>query len=304
MTQQEFEELIKSQQQIEQPDNSQDAVMYTKNGAEVGVQPGLDPTDPPTGQPAPKVDGAPAPGTVPGAAPGTVPGMTPNAEADADPELQEVLAPVDTAIKSFDDYYNDIVKERAARDKEMQKQIKKNNTAMIFGGAAEVAASLTNIFGTMKGAAPMQWSSPQAGWQTRAQQAIREREARLQKYDAEMQGYRKQSSALQAQKSKIINDYRKAKIKAEGHLQEVIVKTEADLAIKKQTLGDKTWTSMSSKAIDAVNGYLRHEAAMGREVSRNVIDAMYRSILNSEIEMYSKSNPTQSGPALPQGDVK
>lgn len=81
-----------------------------------------------------------------------------------------------------------------------------------FGGLAEAAAALVNLIGTTKGAANQTWQSPLPGLQQRIDQIMREREAKLDKYNEQIQSIREKRSALDMARTEALNKYDQNKV--------------------------------------------------------------------------------------------
>lgn len=209
-----------------------------------------------------------------------------NPEPPVDPQLQEVTEPLDSAVRSYGSIVDELVREKAARDEAMQDQIRKNDRTQLFGGVTEAAAALTNIFGTMAGAAPMHWTSPQGGWQSKAQLAVREREARLQKYDAEISAYQKQISSLQSQKAGIVSRYRQTQARVAAEVEKLVLKNQAALEAKMASIAQQDRKNILSSVSRMVGDWVRNKSAMGSSVSSDAMEKAFNKFLEMEIESY------------------
>lgn len=119
-------------------------------------------------------------------------------------DLNSGYGEISNKIKQAQKTYLDTVdKWITERDKEVEEQQARNvaqaendRNVQVWGGLAEVASALSNLVGTSVGASNQKWVSPLPAWAERADQARREREAKLE-------NYRNQLQALQQQKSQL-----------------------------------------------------------------------------------------------------
>lgn len=83
---------------------------------------------------------------------------------------------------------------------EDSKQVAKNNKqTQLFGGIAEGAAALVNLFGTIKGGTSMKWDSPQPAWAKTVNEINSQREARSQKIMEQLRSLRDMKNRVYAE---------------------------------------------------------------------------------------------------------
>lgn len=104
-------------------------------------------------------------------------------------------------VKSADDLISDWTRQRDEEVGRLTQKAEDTKKASIFAGAAEAAAAITNLVGTMAGGESQQIQSVQPGLQARVQDAINRRDASLKEYNTTLSSLRSKRGALQAQQT-------------------------------------------------------------------------------------------------------
>lgn len=180
-----------------------------------------------------------------------------------DEALVEITKPLDDSIADTNDMIKTLTGTKNQYEEDTKTINKQNQKVSMWGGIAEAAAGLVNLFGTMGGATAMKWESPQNKWQDRIHTIAKEREAKLEKYNSQLTSLNQQLNQLNRKKSDVVAQYKKNEAKIAAHTDDVIKKavssyneTLAKLDASKKTAIAKLAASFfKQKASDYFNTY-------------------------------------------------
>ena len=89
--------------------------------------------------------------------------------------------------------------QRRQYDEDSKQVAKDNRNTQLFGGLAEGAAALVNLFGTIKGGTSMKWDSPQPAWAKTVNEIDSQRKAKSQKIMEQLRSLRDMKNRVYAE---------------------------------------------------------------------------------------------------------
>ena len=226
-----------------------------------------------------------------------IPQATP-AQTD-NPELASILQPIETASKSFAEIVDGAIAQRneyLAQTKQVNKQ---NEQVQFYGGLAETASALVNLFGTTKGATSQKWQTPLQTWAQRADVIRREREAKLQNYDKQILSLKQAQNQLDAKRSQIRSEYNKEQnltqrndARVNSYIQKAIIDAEAKAKLSLKGDVQKTRDNIAKSAVSLTSMYVREQAKMGNILSEEQISNLSQQFYNTALNLYQQQHPS------------
>lgn len=217
-------------------------------------------------------------------------GNTDTTDTTVDENLKAITDPYDASIGDTQDMINTLTGSKNQYEEDTKTINKQNKKVSMWGGIAEAAAGLVNLFGTMGGATAMKWESPQNKWQDRIHTIAKEREAKLEKYNSQLTSLNQQLNQLNRAKGQAVAQYKKNDAKVQTQTEIYQAKSKATLAALTQKATDAAKTRISTNASKDFSAWLRSEYTnYGRpteETMQKMSDFYYEQAVKRERLLY------------------
>ena len=151
-------------------------------------------------------------------------GNTDTTTTTVDEDLKAITDPYDASIGDTQDMIKTLTGTKNQYEEDTKTINKQNQKVSMWGGIAEAAAGLVNLFGTMGGATAMKWESPQNKWQDRIHTIAKEREAKLEKYNSQLTSLNQQLNQLNRAKGQAVAQYKKNEANIASHANDALQK--------------------------------------------------------------------------------
>lgn len=216
--------------------------------------------------------------------------------SESDNALNESLAPLNAAEKSYSDIIADIKAEREDYQKASQKQQKQNEKAQLWGGVGEVAAALTNIIGTTQGATAMNWASPQPQWAARADALIKEREAKTQDYRSQLRTLENARNQIRQRKATVVSAHNINNAKIATQAATAIAKAEIAANVKLSQNQEKGRATIANNARQILQSLIRANQSMGTIPNEQELARWSEWAYSEAVNQYRGEHPNDFNP--------